>query len=99
MDQGAFPGKPVVEPILYESLTEEEKRLVMEAVNLIKEERDGTVKGQMCADGSKQKKYMKLDQSIASPTASISSSISGAVGIPGTPDTHPIIDNLWLILD
>ena len=70
MDQGAFPGKPVVEPILYESLTEEEKRLVMEAVNLIKEERDGTVKGQMCADGSKQKKYLKPDESIASPTAS-----------------------------
>ena len=70
LDQGAFPGKPVVEPVKYSSLTEEEKRMAMEAISLIKEKRGGTVKGRTCADGSDQHKYLHPDDTVASPTVS-----------------------------
>ena len=70
LDQGAFPGKPVVEPVDYSTLTEEEKAMAMDAINLIKEKRGGTVKGRTCANGSKQRKYLKEDESVASPTVS-----------------------------
>ena len=70
LDRGAFPGKPVVEPVDYHTITPEEIRMAMEAVSLIKEKKGGVVKGCTCANGSKQKKYLKHDESIASPTTS-----------------------------
>ena len=33
LDAGAFPGKPVVEPVAYKDLTEEEIRMAMEAIS------------------------------------------------------------------
>ena len=36
LDQGAFPGKPVVTPVHYSSLMEKEKEMAMDAINLIK---------------------------------------------------------------
>ena len=59
LDEGAFPGKPVVKPIDPNTLTREEKYKAMEAVNLIKEKRCGKIKGRMCANGSTQRKYLK----------------------------------------
>ena len=41
------------------------------SLNLIREKRDGKIKGRKCADGCKQKKYLKEDESIASPVASL----------------------------
>ena len=70
LDIGAFPVKPVVKPIHAETLTSEERASVMEAVNLIKEKRNGVVKGRTCADGSRQRKYLKPDESVASLTVS-----------------------------
>ena len=70
LDRGAFPGKPVVEPVAYSTITPEEMKLAMEAVNLIKEKKGGTVKGRTCANRSKQRRYLSYDDSVASPTVS-----------------------------
>lgn len=71
LDQGAFPGKPVVSPVMMESITPEEMKQAMEAVALIKEKRNGKMKGRVCANGSRQKRFLKDDKSIASPTVSV----------------------------
>ena len=71
LDQGAFPGKPVVEPIDPSTLTAQEIKEALEAVSLIKEKRSGVVKGRTCANGSKQRKYLKEGESVASPTVSV----------------------------
>ena len=71
LDQGAFPGKPVVCPIDADSITEQEMKMAMEAVSLIKEKRNGVLKGRACANGSRQKRFLRSDESIASPTVSV----------------------------
>jgi hypothetical protein len=68
MDQGPMPGKSVFGPIAYEDLTKKEKREALEAVNLIKRKRCGKLKGRTCANGSKQRKYLKIDETVYSPT-------------------------------
>ena len=73
---GAFPGKPVVEAIKASELSEEDKKTALDAVNLIKVKKDGTVKGRTCANGSKERFYLTPEESVASPTASIESIIS-----------------------
>ena len=45
----------------------------MAAVNLMKEEYNGDLKGNTCADDSKQRQYLIQDESIASPTAALES--------------------------
>ena len=70
LDKGAFPGKPVVEPIHSGDLTPEEKLQAMSAVAIIKEKRCGKVKGRICADGSRQKRYLQSEDTISSPTVS-----------------------------
>ena len=79
LDQGAFPGKPVVEPIDYDDLTEEERREALESVNLIKKKRSGVMKGRTCADGSRQRRYLKPDESVASPTLATESLMCSSV--------------------
>jgi len=51
----AMPGKPVFGTIDPTTLTTEEKRRALEAVNLIKNKRCRKIKGWTCANGSKQK--------------------------------------------
>ena len=70
LNDGAFPGKPVIEPIAMEELTAYEIQTAMEAISLIKDKRSGVMKGRTCADDSKQKRYLRPEDSIASPTAS-----------------------------
>ena len=70
LDKGAFPGKPVVEPMYVDGLTEEEKLKAMSAVAIIKEKRDGKIKGRICANGSKQRRYLAADDTVSSPTVS-----------------------------
>jgi hypothetical protein len=53
-----------------DSLTHDQKRHALRAVNLIKIKRDGKVKGRTCADGSTQRKYVPRDEA-SSPTLSL----------------------------
>ena len=73
LTKGAVPGKPVVGAVGASTLTFDGKRKAMPAVNLIKEKWNGVIKGRMCADRSGQRKYLKQDESVASPTASLDS--------------------------
>ena len=73
LNEGAVPGKPVVVPTDSNSLTATEKRKALRAVNLIKEKWNGDIKGRSCVDGSKQRRYLKQDESMSSPTAGLES--------------------------
>ena len=75
LNNGAVPGKPVVKPVNVSTLTPLEKHKALPAVNLIKEKFGGKLKGRICADGSRQRKYLKEDESVASPTAVLESLI------------------------
>ena len=70
LDKGALDGKPVIGPIPLEELTDKEKEEALEAVNLIKVKRDGSIKGRSCANGKKQRKFVSQDDNFASPTVS-----------------------------
>ena len=52
LSDGVVPGKPVVEPIPFEHLNDEDKREALEAVNLIAQKRCGRIKGRTCANGA-----------------------------------------------
>ena len=69
LNEGAVPGKPVVIPTDVSTLTDVEKQKALPTVNLIKEKWNGVIKGRLCVDGSKKRKYLKQDESVASPTA------------------------------
>ena len=71
LNYGAMDGKPVVEPIGPDSITAKEREEALEAVNLIKLKRSGDVKGRSCANGKKQRKYVKEGEIISSPTAAL----------------------------
>ena len=66
-----MPGKKVVESVYPDSLSKKEKYRALNAINLIKEKRDGTIKGRTCADGSKHHGYLREDESVSSPTVSL----------------------------
>ena len=70
LNDGAFPGKPVVGEVNPDTLSEKQKNQALSAVNLVKEKRNGTIKGRTCANGSKQHRYLKDFESVASPTVS-----------------------------
>ena len=73
LNDGVLPGNPVIVPIDIESLTEEDKRKSLEAVNLIKVKRCGKIKGRTCTNGSCQRHFVKAEENFASPTASLES--------------------------
>ena len=54
-------------------LSAEEKSKALNAVNIIKQKIDGTIKGRTCADGSNQERYLEKDESVASHTVSLES--------------------------
>ena len=66
-----MPGKKVVTAINPETLSAEDKEKLLNTVNIIKQKRDGTIKGRTCAYESKQKRYLGKDESVASPTVSL----------------------------
>eukprot|EP00957_Ditylum_brightwellii_P112103 8547613-Ditylum_brightwellii.AAC.1 len=70
LTEGAVPGKPVIALVNPKTLTRSSIEQALEAVNLIKEKRNGKIKDRTCANGSKQWKYLKEDESVASPTVS-----------------------------
>ena len=55
LEEGPMTGKKLLTAINPETLSAEEKAKLLNAVNLIKQKRDGTIKGRTCVDGSKQK--------------------------------------------
>ena len=61
--------KSVFAPVKAGSLTGAQKSAALRAINLIKEKRDGGLKGRSCADGSSQRALYTKEQS-ASPTVS-----------------------------
>ena len=48
----------------------------LESVNLIRKKRSGKIKGQTCANGSRQRQFLKDGKSVASPTVTLESLIS-----------------------
>ena len=73
LNDGVIPGNPVIEPIPFEELSNQDKNEAMGAVNIIAEKLTGKIKGRMCANGSRQRKYLKDGESFASPSASLES--------------------------
>jgi hypothetical protein len=71
LDEGAMKGKPVLAPINPDTLSYEQRKQALYAVNLIKEKRCGKIKGRTCADSSRQKQYLNQDENISSSTASL----------------------------
>ena len=67
----SVPGKPVVVEMNPDNIPEVEKKKALDAVNLIELKRDGRVKARSCANGSKQRKFLKEYDSVASPTVSL----------------------------
>ena len=56
-----------------DSLSVEDKTKALNAVNLIKQKRDGTIKGRACANVIKKKLYLGKNESVAQPTVSLES--------------------------
>ena len=61
LNDGVLPGNPVIVPIDIESLTDKDKRKSLEAVNLIKVKKCGMIKGRTCANGSRQRNFVKAE--------------------------------------
>ena len=61
LEEGPMPGKKVVTAINPDTLSAKDKAKSLNAVNLIKQKRDRTIKGRTCADGSKQRRYLGKD--------------------------------------
>ena len=76
LDKSVTKNNPAVMPADPKTLSEKNIRESLPAVNLIKENRTGKLKGRTCANGSKQHLYLREDESIASPTVSIESLIA-----------------------
>ena len=71
LDSGAVFGKPVLAPFDVDKVETSVRRATFEAVNFIKEKRDGNIKGWTCVNESLQHKYLKEDETVASPTVSL----------------------------
>ena len=76
LNDGVLLGKPVIVPILFETLTDNDQKEALEAVNLIAQKRCGCIKGRTCANGARQRKYIKDIDSFASMTASLEAIMS-----------------------
>ena len=62
LNDGVIPNKLVVIPQNPDVITTQENSAALDAVNLIKENRDGKIIGRMCANGSKQRRYVKVGE-------------------------------------
>ena len=63
-------GKTVVAHFDPDGLTQLDRNKTLEDMNLIKDKRCGKIKGRTCSNGSKQRNYLKPDESVYSPTCS-----------------------------
>lgn len=77
LNKGATEGKPVIEPVDSKTITAEQNEQALNAVNLIKKKKETLlVKGETCADESKQHQYLKEGELVASPTVFIEAILS-----------------------
>ena len=76
LNNGANPGIPVVIPTCHDKLSTREKSEALETVNLIKIKSDGNIKGRTCANGAKQRRYVKEGDDYSSPTTALESIIA-----------------------
>ena len=70
LDDGTIPGKPVVLPFNPDGQTPLDRKKTLEAMKLIKKKHFGKTKGITYAYGRKQRKHLKLDEIVYSPTCS-----------------------------
>ena len=72
LNDGAIAGKPVVVPVDPRTLSIKEIRSALNVVTLIKEKKDGTLKGRACADGRSQREYIEeYGIDVSAPTVSL----------------------------
>ena len=64
--------KQVFKPRIHSELTNKEKKESLNLITMIKEKRDGKIKGRTCADGRKQRRYIAEDD-VSSPTVHLES--------------------------
>ena len=57
----------VFRPYTASDLTKTEKKETINLIAMVKEKRDGKIKGRSCADGRKQRCYIRKDE-VSSPT-------------------------------
>ena len=69
----------MIAPINPDILSLAQKKQALNAINLIKKKWDGTLKGRTCADGSRQRQYLRPDESVSSPTMSLEAFIVSLV--------------------
>ena len=79
LDDVPMRGKPVAAPFNPDGLTPFDRKKTLENVNLIKEKRCGKIKVRTCANGSKQRKYLKPDERVYSPTRSTKSLMANLI--------------------
>ena len=79
LNNGVLLGNPAIVHICIEPLTEGDKKKTLEAVNLIKVKRCGKVKGMTCANGLRQRNFVKVEDNFTSPTASLESILTTLV--------------------
>ena len=68
----------VLDPVSPSDLTFEQRKNALRAVHLIKEKRDGSLKGRMCVDGSPQRSLYNREDT-ASPTVSSDALMLGLI--------------------
>ena len=71
LNEGPMPRKSIFGYINPDNLSRNEKKRALEAINLMKKKRCGKIKTRTCANGSKQKRYLKYEEITASPAVSL----------------------------
>ena len=61
----------MVLPINPDNLTNDELEQALDAINLIQKKKNGLLKAWCCATGNRQRKYLREDESVSSPTLSV----------------------------
>ena len=67
-------NKKIFSPLDAEKLTTEQKKAALPLITMIKEKRNGKIKGRACADGRKQRRYIAKED-VRSPTIQLESLI------------------------
>ena len=65
-------NKQVFKPKVVEELSASQRNNALNLITMIKEKRDGKIKGRACADGRKQRGYISKDE-VSSPTVQLES--------------------------
>ena len=69
---GQLHDQHIFDPQYVRNLTDSQKKGALNLITLVKEKRCGKIKGRACADGRKQRRYIKKED-VASPTIQLES--------------------------